>query len=421
MQMIVDLSDPDGCDDGSLELVTPPLDLDESARRDACSRAWLVRGRWSPAATWPWSSPWRSRCCTRPRPRWPSLEAAAHGSLGMLHDRRGDFAAAQREHTEAYWVALAGGAPALAAVSADKIAFTLAVRLARPPTPCRGCGTRRSCWRPCRIRPACARPATRSSAAGSSTPPGISTQPRPATSARCPSANACSDPITPRSRRCSTTSATSTWSAVRPRARVRTTPARVRCCGRSTGPHTRTSARAWSTWPRSASATGDKRRAVALYEAALANLEAALGEVHPAVASNLNNLAMVLADTGETARAKAMYQRALSLAEQALGLEHPLLAHPLLGLGQLALREGDRPDGRTVASARSRFRSRDDRRRARAEAQCWWPRRCRPDRVARSLAEAALAGFRDEDPSAVAEITSLLARWDHEAAATARP
>ncbi len=424
MQMIVDLSDPDGCDDGSSELVTPPLDLDESARRDAFAR--LARARalvaGGDAAV---VEPMAQQVLHEAQAAaWPSLEAAAHGSLGMLHDRRGDFAAAQREHTEAYFVALAGGAPALAAVSADKIAFTLAVRLARP-------ADAMPWLRHAEILlatlpdPTGLREASHAVERG-----GVEYAAGDLDAAEASYQRALS--IRERVLGPDHAAVASVLNNLGNIDMVRGQAARAgenyaRACAllrEVHGPAHPDVGACLVNVASSASATGDKRRAVALYEAALANLEAALGEVHPAVASNLNNLAMVLADTGETARAKAMYQRALSLAEQALGLEHPLLAHPLLGLGQLALREGDRPTAALLGERALAIRSRDDTTpRARAEAQ-WLVAQALADsdRVrARSLAEAALAGFRDEDPSAVAEITSLLARWDREAAATARP
>ncbi|MBX7078145.1 MAG: serine/threonine-protein kinase [Nannocystaceae bacterium] len=415
MQVIVELAEPDACENGSGAVLAPPVDLDEQGRQEvyarlARARALVLGGDAAQGEALALQVLHEAQAA-----RWPALEAEAHETLAQLHDRRGDFAAARREYTEAYFVALAGGAPATAVEAAEKVAFTVGVRLAEP---------------------ADAMPWLRHAEILLATLPDP-TQLREATHLveRGAVEYAAAD---------IDASEASYQRALAIRERelgpdhaavagvlnnlgnidmVRGRPARAaesyaRACAVLRDVH-------GSAHPdvgtclvnvaSAAAANGDKAGAIALYEQALANLEAALGEAHPSVAANLNNLAMVLATTGETARAKAMYQRALSLAEAALGPEHPLLAHPLLGLGQLALAEGDRDAAARLGERALAIRSRDDTPpRARAEAQ-WFLAQALGDSDrarARVLAAGARSEFREQDPEAVAEIDALLATWD---------
>src|ERR1700689_2823550 len=84
-----------------------------------------------------------------------------------------------------------------------------------------------------------------------------------------------------------------------------------------------------------------------LAERALAITEAAYGPDHPAVATDLNNLALILKDLGEPAAARPLAERALAIDEAAYGPDCPgvagrlnNLAIILHDLGQLA---GARP------------------------------------------------------------------------------
>ena len=55
----------------------------------------------------------------------------------------------------------------------------------------------------------------------------------------------------------------------------------------------------------------------------------ALGPDHPAVATDLNNLAVLYIAQGDTTKAEPLYQRALAIDEKALGSKHPSLATDL--------------------------------------------------------------------------------------------
>ena len=50
---------------------------------------------------------------------------------------------------------------------------------------------------------------------------------------------------------------------------------------------------------------------------------------HPAVATSLGNLALVLGDLGEPAAARPLLDRALAITEAAYGPEHPAVATSL--------------------------------------------------------------------------------------------
>jgi eukaryotic-like serine/threonine-protein kinase len=82
-------------------------------------------------------------------------------------------------------------------------------------------------------------------------------------------------------------------------------------------------------------ATGSHAEAKALFERALAIKEQALGPEHPAVAASLNNLASSHRTTGAYAEAKALHERALAIWEQALGPEHPNVATSLANLANI--------------------------------------------------------------------------------------
>jgi tetratricopeptide (TPR) repeat protein len=71
-----------------------------------------------------------------------------------------------------------------------------------------------------------------------------------------------------------------------------------------------------------------------LAERALAIDEAALGPDHPAVATDLNNLALIVQDLGLAGEARRLAERALAITEAALGPDHPAVA---IRLGNLAV------------------------------------------------------------------------------------
>ncbi len=63
--------------------------------------------------------------------------------------------------------------------------------------------------------------------------------------------------------------------------------------------------------------------ALPLYARALAIHEAAYGPDHPAVVTDLNNLAGALQDLGRATDALPLLQRALAIAETVYGPDHP--------------------------------------------------------------------------------------------------
>jgi len=71
------------------------------------------------------------------------------------------------------------------------------------------------------------------------------------------------------------------------------------------------------------SALGEKKKAIAYYEQALAIDRKVFGEEHPNVAIRLNNLGMALAAIGETACGRACLQQAHALWLKFYGTAHP--------------------------------------------------------------------------------------------------
>ena len=59
------------------------------------------------------------------------------------------------------------------------------------------------------------------------------------------------------------------------------------------------------------------------------------GPEHPDVATDLNNLALLLQDTNRLAEAEPLYRRALAIDETSYGTEHPKVATDLNGLALL--------------------------------------------------------------------------------------
>jgi len=76
-------------------------------------------------------------------------------------------------------------------------------------------------------------------------------------------------------------------------------------------------------------------RALPLYERSLAIREKVLGPKHRATAISLNNLALLYESTGAYERALPIYERSLAIYEQAMGAEHPETATSLDNLAEL--------------------------------------------------------------------------------------
>jgi tetratricopeptide (TPR) repeat protein len=68
---------------------------------------------------------------------------------------------------------------------------------------------------------------------------------------------------------------------------------------------------------------GEYAAARPLLERALAICERTLGPDHPATATSLNNLALLLYRQGEYAAARPLYERALAIRKRTLGPDHP--------------------------------------------------------------------------------------------------
>ena len=82
-------------------------------------------------------------------------------------------------------------------------------------------------------------------------------------------------------------------------------------------------------------AAGEIQQAISRWEQALAPLEKVLGPRHPATASALNKLAVLLEDRGRYKDAEPLYKRSLAIREKALGPEHPDTATSLNNLASL--------------------------------------------------------------------------------------
>ncbi len=74
---------------------------------------------------------------------------------------------------------------------------------------------------------------------------------------------------------------------------------------------------------------GEMAAARPLFARALAIRERVLGPDHPDTATSLDTLALLLQDQGELAAARSLFERALAIRERVLGPGHP----PPSGLG----------------------------------------------------------------------------------------
>lgn len=81
--------------------------------------------------------------------------------------------------------------------------------------------------------------------------------------------------------------------------------------------------------------------AAQLFRDALAVRESALGPVHPATATSLDDLADLLRDQGDFAKARPLHERALAIREEVLGPDHPDTATSLNDLAILLKAQGD--------------------------------------------------------------------------------
>ncbi len=103
----------------------------------------------------------------------------------------------------------------------------------------------------------------------------------------------------------------------------------------------------WSNFFRSSAAwalyqaQGNYAQAEPLYQRSLAIKEKVLGPEHPAVATSLNNLALLYGNQGKYAQAESLYRRALFVFTKALGPDHPNVAASL-GNYAVLLRKMDR-------------------------------------------------------------------------------
>lgn len=85
-----------------------------------------------------------------------------------------------------------------------------------------------------------------------------------------------------------------------------------------------------------ASATGDDPKP---YLVELTNREKQFGKDHPRVAETCSNLAILYNQQGQAKKALPLYERALAIYEKAHGPEHPDVAHTLTDLAVLHLEQ----------------------------------------------------------------------------------
>ncbi|MET0218769.1 MAG: tetratricopeptide repeat protein, partial [Burkholderiales bacterium] len=81
-------------------------------------------------------------------------------------------------------------------------------------------------------------------------------------------------------------------------------------------------------------------KAEPLYQQSLAIPQKSLGPEHPAVATSLNNLAVLYHSHGLYAKAEPLYQQSLANRKKALGPEHPDVATSLNNLAELYRAQG---------------------------------------------------------------------------------
>jgi serine/threonine-protein kinase len=86
---------------------------------------------------------------------------------------------------------------------------------------------------------------------------------------------------------------------------------------------------------------GQLAAAESLYTSAIAMARQSLGDDHPDVAHARNGLALVLRDEGRLAQAESLYRVVLETRRRTLGPEHPAIATSLDQLGTLVMERGD--------------------------------------------------------------------------------
>jgi tetratricopeptide (TPR) repeat protein len=90
----------------------------------------------------------------------------------------------------------------------------------------------------------------------------------------------------------------------------------------------------------------DTKRAHTYFKQALKISEAFYGPDHPEVATNLNNLGYLMKDKGDAGHARLCFERALKISEASYGPNHPEVATNLNNLGYLMKDKGDAEDAR---------------------------------------------------------------------------
>lgn len=90
---------------------------------------------------------------------------------------------------------------------------------------------------------------------------------------------------------------------------------------------------------------GNRDRALAFYQQALAKEQTASGEAHPRYAVRLNDLALLL----DPAQAEPLLRRALTIQESALGPAHPEVAVTLNNLANILLAKGQPAEAERAA------------------------------------------------------------------------
>lgn len=85
---------------------------------------------------------------------------------------------------------------------------------------------------------------------------------------------------------------------------------------------------------------GNYRQATIIFRQALGVAEKTFGPDHPAVATSLNNLALLYSTQGQYAQAEPLYKRSLAIIEKGLGPDHPNVAQSLENMALLYRKTG---------------------------------------------------------------------------------
>jgi len=89
---------------------------------------------------------------------------------------------------------------------------------------------------------------------------------------------------------------------------------------------------------------GKYEEAEKLYREILEFREKSLGEQHPAVASAINNLAVLLCQMNRHEEALPQFERAVKIYEENVGIQHPRVSEILQNMAKLYLDAGEKEE-----------------------------------------------------------------------------